>query len=205
MKINLAAPIAASLLYALLLGGCTIQRDRLSSSTLYDLGPVHTAQAGVKSPALAVSVADVNPSAWLDTPLMFYRLAYANDQQPRTYAQHRWVLQPAMLFGQRLKARIAAAGGVAASAADGATNLSTLRIEADEFIHVFDAPDSSHGYISLRASVYNDRTLLAQKSFAARSPAPTNDAGGGARALANASDAVISDIMTWLATLPLRR
>lgn len=205
MKNKLSSVIPLWLLCAALcLTGCTVQSGRLSSSALYDLGSLPAA-TGPALPSIAISVADVTPSAWLDSPLMFYRLAYANDQQARAYAQHRWVMQPTQLFGQRLKARIAQAGGVAASAVDGPTNLSLLRIEADDFSHVFTAPAVSYGSIALRASVYHGRTLVAQKSFAVRAPAPSGDAEGGARALASASDMLINDMIAWLATLPLKR
>ncbi len=203
MKKNLVAIVALPLLCSvLLLAGCTVQSNRLSSATLYDLGPLPavTAPAG---PAISISVADVTPSAWLDSPLMFYRLAYANDQQPRAYAQHRWVMQPTQLFSQRLKGRITQAGGVAASAVDGPTNLSLLRLEADDFSHVFDTPEQSYGSVALRASVYHGRTLVAQKTFTTRTPAPSGDAEGGARSLAAASDKTITDMIAWLATLPL--
>lgn len=201
---------------ALLLAGCTVQSGRLSSASLHDLGPLSTgiaaAPAAGATPAprpqhapIVVSVAEVTPSAWLDSPLMFYRLLYANPQQPRAYAQHRWIMQPTDLFGQRLKARIVQAGGVAASAVDGPVNLSLLRIEADDFTHVFDSPEQSYGSIALRASLYNGRILLAQKSFAARAPASSNDAAGASRALAAASDIVIADMLAWLAGQPLQR
>lgn len=185
------------------LAACSLQRPHLSTSSLYDLGPARAA-SGRMPPAVKVSVAEVDTAAWLDNPAMFYRLLYANDQKPRAYSQNRWVMPPGHLLGQRLKARIAQAGGIAASAADAPANLSLLRVEADDFSHVFDTPDKSRGVIALRASVFDGRKLIAQKSFHAQVPAPGNDAAGGARALANASDAVIDDIIAWLATLPLK-
>jgi len=188
---------------ALLLAACSLQRPHLSTSSLFDLGPLRS--GGPALPAVRVSVAEVNPAAWLDNNAMFYRLLYVNDQQPRAYSQNRWVMPPAQLFGQRLKARIAAAGGVAAAASDAPENLSQLRIEADEFTHVFDAPDKSRGQVAMRVSVYNGRMLIAQKSFLSQAAAPSHDASGGAKALAAASDIVINDMIAWLATLPLKR
>lgn len=195
---------------ALLLAGCTVQSGRLSSANLYDLGPLPTLSPGAANlPAaqrpIAVSVAEVTPAAWLDSPLMFYRLLYADAQQPRAYAQQRWIMQPTDLFGQRLKARIVQAGGVAASAVDGPSNLSLLKVEADDFTHVFESPEKSYGSIALRATLYHGRTLVAQKSFAVRQPATSNDAAGAARALAAASDAAIADMLAWLAGQPLKR
>lgn len=207
-------PMQALLLCgALLLAGCSVPGGRAALANYYDFGPLPAAgalasgagAAAATQPAIAVSVAEVTPAAWLDSSLMHYRLLYADPRQPRAYAQQRWAMQPADLFGQRLKARIVQAGGVAASAVDGPTNLPLLRIEADDFSHVFESPEKSHGSIALRASLYNGRTLLAQKSFAARAPATSNDAAGGVRALAAASDAVIADMLVWLAGQPLKR
>lgn len=194
--------LSLPLICSLLLAACSVQRERLPTTALFDLGPVQTTQA---LPVVAISVADVTPSAWLDSPLMFYRLNFDNNQQPRAYAQHRWAMPPLQIFGQRLKSRIAQTGGIAASAVEGPTNLALLRMEADDFTHVFETPGQSHGFISLRASAYHGRTLIAHKSFIARAPAPSNDAEGGARALAQASDLMINDIVGWLSTLPLKR
>lgn len=193
---------------ALLLAGCNVQSGRLSPATLYDLGPLPAPGTPATAPAqrpITVSVADITPAAWLDSPLMFYRLLYADAQQPRAYAQQRWIMQPADLFGQRLKARIVQAGGVAVSAVDGASNLALLKIEADDFTHVFESPEKSYGSIALRATLYHGRTLVAQKNFAVRVPAPSNDAAGAARALAVASDTAITDMLAWLASQPLKR
>ena len=196
----------ASLLLAgtVLLGGCAT--DKSKSLALYDLGPLTSVQAGAPAASLpAISVAEVSAPAWLDTQMMYYRLLYANDQQPRPYAGSRWSMPPALLFGQRLKARIAQAGGIALSASDGATNVPLLRIEADEFAQNFETVTQSTARIALRASVFNGRTLLAQKTFIHQLPAPSADAPGGARALALASDAAISDILVWLAGLPVKK
>lgn len=206
------SPLPQTLLIclALLLGGCNTFGGSAPAANFYDLGPLPSATANTGAspstqPAIAVTVAEVMPASWLDSQLMFYRLLYANAQQTRAYAQQRWVMPPAALFTQRLKARIIDIGGIAASAADGATNLPQLRIEADDFTQVFSTPDNSYGHILLRASLYNGRTLVAQRSFAARAPAPSNDAPGGAHALATASDSAITEILAWLQSQPIKR
>jgi cholesterol transport system auxiliary component len=191
-----------SALLSVLLAACSLDRPHLSTSSLYDLGTPPAADKTL--PAVKVSVAEINPAAWLDTQAIFYRRLDVNDQQPRAYAQNRWVIPPAQLLTQRLKARIAQAGGIAASAADNPDNLSTLKIEADDFSQVFESPAKSRGQVALRASVLNGRTLIAQKTFLAQAPAPSNDPEGGARALSTAGDTAIADIIVWLSTLPLK-
>ncbi|WP_292937257.1 ABC-type transport auxiliary lipoprotein family protein [Noviherbaspirillum sp.] len=189
-------------LYVMLLAGCALPRPE--SSILYDLGPLHTKQ-GTALPALPpISVADIQVPAWLDSTMIFFRLDYANEQQPRPYAQARWVMAPGQLLLQQLKSRIAQAGGVVLPASDGAINIPVLRLEADDFTQYFRAPGQSVARVGLRASVYKGRVLIAQKSINRQAPAPTADAAGGAKALAAASDAVIADLIVWLNTLDLK-
>ncbi len=185
--------------------GCTLVGAGIAKTdlpSLYDFGPLHTpadTKAATSLPPLGV--AEVNTPAWLDSPMMYYRLSYANVQQPRPYAGSRWVMPPGQLFGQRLKARIAQAGGVVLGATDGAANVPVLHIDADEFAQSFDSPTQSKATLSLRASLFNGRSLVAQKTFTQQAPAPSADAAGGARALSAAADAAIADMMNWLAAL----
>ena len=197
-------------LFVLALSGCTLIGAGTAKTelfSLYDFGPTQAAASGAPATAKLppISVAEVQSPAWLDSPLIYFRLAYANEQQPRAYAGSRWAMPPAQLFGQRLKSRLAQAGNVVLSATDGAANVPLLRIEADDFTQSFDSLTQSNAQVALRASVFSGRSLLAQKSFIRRAPAPSADAAGGARALAIASDAVIADMMSWLATVPFKK
>lgn len=193
--------LIGALLLTAMLAACALPRSE--APVLFDLGPLPAAAA--PAPALPpIAVAEVTVPSWLDRPQMYYRLNYANDQQPLAYARSRWSMAPAQLLAQRVKARITQAGGVALSAADGPAGVPVLRIEADDFSQSFSAPGASVGQVALRAAVYKGRALLAQQSFTRQAPAPTADAAGGARALAAASDAAITDMMAWLASLPLK-
>jgi cholesterol transport system auxiliary component len=165
---------------------------------LFDFGPLPRAPvAAVSLPP--VSVADIEAPAWLDGQAMYYRLIYANQQQPKPYAGSRWTMPPSALLAQRLKSRIAQAGGMVASATDGAASLPVLRIEIDDFTQSFSTPAQSEAHVAVRASLFNGRTLVAQKTFSRRMPAVPADAVGGAAALAAASDALIADLIAWLA------
>lgn len=195
---------AVVLACSVLLSACAIG-GKSGSATLYDLGPLHAQPVRTGLPPLpAVSIAAVQVPVWLDSSMIFYRLHYANAQQPRPYAQARWTMTPAQLLTQHLKARVVQAGGVALAASDGAIDVPVLRIEADDFTQHFTAPAESAGQVALRASLFRGRALVAQKSFIRRAPAPSADAGGGAAALAAASDAAIADIIQWLQGLPLK-
>lgn len=206
--------LAGALLVTAALAGCASDAPRLA---LFDLGPIHSSiRSSIHSPirsqqdaptALpasfpAISLADIQSPAWLDSQAMFYRLDYANDLQPKPYSASKWTMPPAQLFAQRLKSSLTRSGGVVIAAADGAINVPILRLEADDFSQHFESAGKSHGEVAIRASLFDGRILRAQKMFVRQVPAATADAQGGAAALAAASDAVIAEMSAWLATLP---
>lgn len=201
MKRNVS--LIAMLVAALSISGCA-SVGKTDAATLHDLGPLRVQQTPALPALRPISIAEIRAPAWLDSNMMFYRLDYANALQPRTYAHARWTMPPAQLLMQQLKARIAQAGGVALTASDGALDVPVLRIELDDFTQNFDAPDRSVGTVSLRASAYKGRALVAQKSFTRQAPASSADASGGASALAAASNAAVADIIVWLDSLPLK-
>jgi cholesterol transport system auxiliary component len=188
----------SSFLALALVAGCA---SKVDAPTQYDLGLLPPA-AATAAPALpAVSVADVNAPAWLDNNMMYFRLAYANQLQPRPYAASRWTMPPAQLFQQRLKSRLAQAGGTVLAMSDAALNIPLLRIDMDDFTQTFDTPAHSLATLQVRASLFNGRTLLAQKSFSRQAATPSADAAGAASAFVAANDGVIDDLMSWLATV----
>lgn len=191
------------------LGGCLLLTACASSTppaALYDLGPLRAqAPKSTDAPLPAISVAEIKTPIWLDTQTMFYRLNYANDLQPRPYTESKWAMAPTQLFLIRLKSRLSQAGGVVVPASDGAVNLPVLRIEADDFSQGFDSTGKSSANVAMRASVFDGRVLRAHKMFVKQVPTSSADAQGGAAALATASDAVISEITAWLATLPPKK
>ncbi len=204
-------PLLTPLLALSLLGGCASTKP--VTQTTYDLGipaPVSLlaadrAQTVVPAAIQPITVADVTSASWLDSQAMYFRLRYENDQQPRPYAHSRWSMPPPQLFEQRLKTRLAEAGGVVLSGADGAINIPMLRVDTADFSQRFSSAQRSDVQVSVRASVLNGRILVAQKIFTQVRPAATADAAGGVGALATAADAVIGDMMVWLAALPVKK
>jgi cholesterol transport system auxiliary component len=206
MKKRIHTSLTASLIGAALmfmLSGCG--SVKAPSQALYDLGPLPS-PSPVHGPALRpVNVADINIPSWLDTPEMFYRLAYLNSQQPHPYAESRWTMAPAQLFAQRLKSRIAQAGGAVVTPID-ASNVSLgLHLDADDFSQIFTQAGQSTSHVAVRASLIDGRTLVAQQTFEAQAGSSTADAAGGAQALSKASDAVIDQILQWLANAPTKK
>ncbi len=176
--------------------GCSIAPAPGPAVANYDFGPApdgHPAQG----PRQALLVHDVGP-AWLDSPLIHYRLAYRDSARPQVYAESRWVMSPASLFTNRLRGQLSASGsGGIVQPGDGARAGYALRVELDEFTQVFDAPGKSKAVVRLRASVLGDRSLVAQRSFSVERPARTPDAEGGVRALIGASDEAIDQLIGW--------
>ncbi|MDB5767503.1 MAG: putative lipoprotein [Collimonas fungivorans] len=188
----------SSFLAIALVAGCA---SKIDAPTQYDLGLLPPAAATAAPSLPAVSLADVNAPAWLDNNMIYFRLAYANQLQPRPYAGSRWTMPPAQLFQQRLKSRLAQAGGTVLAMSDAALNIPLLRIDMDDFTQTFDTPSHSLATLQVRASLFNGRTLLAQKSFSRQAPTPSADAAGAASAFVAANDGVIDDLMGWLATV----
>jgi cholesterol transport system auxiliary component len=177
--------------------GCSFAPAPVPAIANYDFGPApdgHPAQG----PRRALVVHDVGAPAWLDSPLIHYRLAYRDADRPQVYAESRWVMSPAALFTNRLRGQLAASGsGGIVQPGDGARAGYALRVELDEFTQVFDAPGKSKAVVRLRASVVGNRSLVAQRSFSVEHPARTPDAEGGVRALVGASDAAIDQLIGW--------
>lgn len=147
-----------------------------------------------RAPAISLRSVDVVAPSWLDAPAMQYRLAYADPARRASFAESRWVAPPPELLEQSLRKSIPAAE---TRIAPGACR---LQIEVDEFVQVFDSPQSSSGVIELRAALLVSRAdvLVARKTFRATRPAPSADARGGVAALAAATNDVSGAIRDWL-------
>lgn len=199
------------LLIALTLAGCASSGKTPSGNTLYDFGspaPVAGDPAGVNGAVAAVPavvITDVTGNAAFDNERMFYRLNYADPLQARAYANSRWSSTPLQMLTQRFKSRIAQAGVKVLSATDASNGVPLLRIDLDDFTHTFDSTTQSYGQLVLRATLFQGHTLVDQRTFSRKTNAASADAAGGARALAQAADAVSADMIGWLATQHLRK
>lgn len=172
---------------ALTLAACAAPGRGRDDRAAYDLGPSPAPIAPV--PTAVGLVLDVRLPAWLDTPAIAYRLAYAEPQRLRHYTQARWAAPPAALLQQRLRQSLALAAGGAPC---------TLRVELDAFSQIFDTPTAS------RVELRGEALLLVRKREALRlpirieHPASPADAAGGAAAFAAAGDALAATLAGWL-------
>jgi cholesterol transport system auxiliary component len=203
------AALIVALGLALALSGCA-SGSKPATNITYDFGspnragsaPVSPAAAATAIPALVVTDVTGNPA--FDNERMYYRLNYADALQARPYANSRWTTTPLQLLTQRFKSRVGQAGINVLSPTDASTGVPLLRIDVDDFTHTFESTSSSYGEITMRASLFQGRTLVDQHTFTRKIAAVTADAGGGARALAQATDAVAAEMIAWLGTAQLR-
>lgn len=192
--------IGRVLIVSVFLGGCISAPQPKPPLAVYDFGPqrVHEDPKRINASLL---VADIAAPSWLDSPVITYRLAYANETRHHAYASSRWVAAPAALLSQRLRQRIAAVNekGVIDSR-DGTQADYLVSMELQEFIQVFYADKSSYVAIRLRTSVIRQpgRTLIAQRSFTVRREAPSPNAEGAVKALADSSDDLIEEMLDWI-------
>ena len=212
------------ILAVLTLAGCSVLPDKPLRPVLYDFGPGAVAvqappDASRQAPLPAVALEDITTvGGALDNTALLYRLNYTNEQQLRPYAGARWTTPPAQLVRQRLREKLSerrpvfgARDGLALSrpAVPGQPNTPEplplrLRLELEEFSHLFTAPETSVGVIRLRATLIDmsrgGERLVGQRSIIAQRPATSMDAPGGVRALTDATDAAIAELDEWLQT-----
>ncbi|MFT3718883.1 ABC-type transport auxiliary lipoprotein family protein [Pseudorhodoferax sp.] len=207
-----ATPVLLSLL---VLAGCSALPDRPQRPAQYDFGPgpvpTAAAPAGRSAPLPPLALAEVEASGPLEAgTAVLYRLGYADDRQLRPYALARWSMPPAQLVRQRVREQlgqhrtIVGAGEGAAMLREGGRQPTVLRLELEEFSQLFGSPVESFGLLRLRATLVDNlpagERVLAQRQLIVQRPAPTPDAAGGVRALAEATDAAAADLAQWLET-----
>lgn len=191
---------AALLLLLALLSGCAIGPQVRQGMANYDFGLPRSNKDAHPRLQQDLLIAEVTAPAWMDNSNIYYRLDYQDALRPRAYALSHWVMPPAALLGQRLRADIARASKAGVFApADGVRAEYTLRLDLEEFSQVFDAAINSHAVLRLRATLMRKRDVVAQQDFDIERAAATPNAEGGVRALIAASDAAGEKLVDWLA------
>jgi len=185
----------------LCLSGCAVTGSREATTVAYDFGPsVDGLQHTAAGPRLSSTIVleGVTAPAWMDNSGMYYRLAYQNPATPQRYAESRWVMSPAALLTARLRASIAhGREGIFVPAGNDASHEYSLAIELDEFDQIFDQADRSRVLVAARATLRGSDRSRRERVFVIERPAPTPDAAGGARALTQATDELVSRIIDW--------
>ena len=211
-----ARGLFASIFVVVVLGitGCSALPSPPSRPALYDFGPgpVAAAPADRRAPLPPLALAEVEaPGLPEGSNAVLYRLAYADAQQLRPYSQARWSQPPAQLLQQRLREQLGQRRAIlkaddgaaqARGVAPGGRLPTVLRVELEEFSHLFASASESAGVVRLRATVvdltYSGEVLRGQRVFTVRTPARTADAAGGVAALADASTQVAQEVADWV-------
>ena len=188
------------LLSLALLAGCALGPQAREGMVNYDFGLARADKETNPRLQQDLVIAAVSAPAWMDNSGIYYRLAYQDVTRPQAYALSHWVMSPAALLGQRLRASIALASKAGVfTPADNVRAGYVLRLELEEFSQVFDTADRSRAVLRLRASLMRQREVVAQQSFNLERPAATPNAEGGVRALIAASDDAGEKLIDWLA------
>jgi cholesterol transport system auxiliary component len=171
---------------ALLLGGCSLAPTQ-PAVAVFDFGPAPAAAPG----GVALRVLAVAAPPWLDGPEIGYRLAYRDPYRREAYRDSRWAASPAALLGARLQARAGPGSGAAA----------TLALQLDDFSQVFSAPTQSRVLLRLRArlSPAGQPDAALERVIELERTAPTADAAGAVRALSQAADEAVAQLLAWAA------
>lgn len=198
MKRHRALP---ALLIACLLAGCSALPSAPVRPAVYDFGPGALTPPATPNPGLApIVLQEVRAPPALDGTAVLYRLAYSDAQQLRPYAQARWSMPPAQLVRQRLRESLSL-GRAVLNPGESSVPLA-LRVELQEFSHIFDTAQNSSGLVRLRATLVEAKggadRLIAQEVFVVRRPAASPDAPGGVRALTAATEAAVEQVGAWL-------
>jgi len=199
MKHKYLALAAGVLCLASWFSGCAVLSKDGGEDAIYDFGPARPDIAGPRLKQ-SILVYDVGTPAWMDTPSIYYRLAYQDAARPRAYANSRWAMPPAGLLSLRLRQRISAMTQGVVIPADGLRTSLTLRVQLEEFGQVFDAADRSRGVIRMRATLIGSKGLVGQRVIEIEMPAPSPNAEGGVRALTRAADEAIDRTAEWVAS-----
>lgn len=190
-------PVRGLLVACLLasLVGCFGAARQSANPAYYDLGLIP--RDAVRPPPLGLRSLAVDAPSWLDSAALQYRLAYADSARRQSYAGSRWVAPPSELLEQALRRAVMSSEGALLSGG------CKLRVDMDEFVHLFDGPDTSRGLIEVRATLLAPRmdTLLARRSFSLSKAAPSNDARGGVTALSGAVAELVDALSEWLGVL----
>ena len=190
-----------------MLGACSLPLpDKPVRPEPYDLGPPLPLAASTTATGPALAVDTVEANAAIDGTAVVYRLLYSGDgQQPRPYAQARWVMSPPQLVSQRLREAFSATRPVV----DVGMGLAQveLRAQLDDFSQVFSGPNASEGVVRLRltliAPASATQRLLGQHTVVVRQPAQTADAPGGVAALRAATDEAVRQAVAWVQSVPV--
>ncbi|SDI58742.1 ABC-type transport auxiliary lipoprotein family protein [Propionivibrio dicarboxylicus] len=175
--------------WILLLSACAVGSRQLPPSAVYDFGLAGA--AGADGGAWVGIALEVRTPPWFDALSIDYRLNYDDPLRPREYADSRWAANPGGLIAQRLRQSL----GFPAA---GATSVCLLRIDVQEFSHVFDAPTVSRGVLQGSMTLVDGkRRVVAERRLFVERAATRSDARGGVEALVRTVSGFQEELAAW--------
>jgi len=176
---------------ALTLSACSLA-PTVPPKAVYDLGPAPTAPT--TGGALAWRIADVTAAPALGGEGIAYRLAFQQAQRLEHYRDSLWAAPPAALLTQRLREQLAGAPGCSGRPA------ALLTVNLDEFEQDFSSPVNSQVVLRVHATLWPaGASSPQQQHWRIERPAPSPDAPGAVRGLAQAVDEWLPQLGGWLA------
>ena len=135
-------------------------------------------------------VEEITAADSLNTQQMRYRLSYENAARVYFYAESRWVAAPAELLSSKLNSLLQV---------DVQPRNCSLKLKLEVFDHVFMTPTSSEGvvYIGVVLADKKTRKVLASNLISESVAASTQNATGGAKALAQAGELALIKAISW--------
>ena len=185
--------LLAVLALSLGLSACSGLAPRTTSSVeIYDFGPMPVRAEKSRNWQLGI---EVRMPVWYDALPVDYRLDYDDPLLQRAYTGSRWAAAPAGLIARQLRRQL--------GLNDAGTAVSCfLRVEVEEFVQVFAAPQDSRGVLNAVVTVLDERRRpLAMLPQQIEVPAATPDARGGVRALVSTANRLGENIEAWLMSL----
>jgi cholesterol transport system auxiliary component len=134
---------------------------------------------------------ELRAMSMLETSAMRYRLDYADPTRVREYAHSRWAGTPAEILGQYLKSHL---NQYPSDKRGAASKRCRYDLELLRFEQVFTSVETSHGLIVARARLKLGADAPDESNLELTVPAPTPDASGGVKALAQAADRLAQEL-----------
>lgn len=183
---------ALALLSLALLAGCGLT-PTVPPRAVYDLGPA--AGTAVAGGPVAWRIAEVTASPAAAGNGIAYRLAFQQAQRLEHYRDSLWAAAPADLLTQRLREQLAAPKACAGRAP------ALLTVHLDAFEQVFSSPSQSQAVLRVHATLWpaDAGAKPLQQHWRLERPAPSADAAGAVRALAQAVDDWLPQLAGWAA------
>lgn len=181
---------------AALLAGCAVSPGT-PARAVYDLGPA--GPASTRPGTVAWRIADVTASPSAAGDGLAYRLAFRQAQRLEFYRDSTWAAPPAALLTQRLREQPAPPAACPGRAP------ALVTVHLDAFEQVFTSPTQSHVVLRVQATLWPAQGAAAtQQQWQLTREAPSPDAAGAVRGLAEAVDAWLPQWTGWLASVGCR-